>query len=100
MPVSDSPPRSKKLRRNRRQTPKTPGSSRAQSESKQLAEPDVTGRPQGRIPGGDFSQSTFERHAALLGNDRMSQPSNTLHRSMIVRQIQPGLRQQLRATTN
>ena len=36
----------------------------------------------------DFSQSTFERHAALLSDSRMSRPMYASQRAMIVRQLQ------------
>ena len=40
------------------------------------------------LKAGPPGQSTFERHAALLGDVRMSQLPNTLRRAMIVRQLQ------------
>jgi hypothetical protein len=61
---------------------------RQQTPKKRTPEPDVAGRTRDFPLGGDFSQSTFERHAALLGDVRLSQLSNTLHRAMIVRQLQ------------
>lgn len=37
--------------------------------------------------GTDFGPGAFSRHAAPLGDPRMSQLSNTLHQAMIVRQL-------------
>ena len=36
----------------------------------------------------DFSQGTFERHAALLGDNRLSQPMYARQRAMIAQQLQ------------
>ena len=38
--------------------------------------------------GSDFSQSTFERHAVILGDGRMSQPMYANQRAMIVQRLQ------------
>ena len=38
--------------------------------------------------GGDFSQSTFERHAALLGDPRLRHPTAAMQRALLARQIQ------------
>jgi len=38
--------------------------------------------------GSDFSQATFQRHAALLGDGRLSRPANTGQRVRIVQQLQ------------
>lgn len=38
--------------------------------------------------GGDFSQSTLERHATLLGNSRMSHPMYAQRRATIVQRLQ------------
>ena len=37
---------------------------------------------------GDFSENTFERHAAILGNARMSQPMYSHERALLVQQLQ------------
>ena len=42
----------------------------------------------GGLLGSDFSQSTFERHAALLGDSRTSQPMYARQKAMIVQQLQ------------
>ncbi len=38
--------------------------------------------------GNDFSQRTFERHAALIGDTRMSRPMYAQQRALIVQQLQ------------
>ena len=38
--------------------------------------------------GGDFDQGTFERHAAILGHSRMSQPAYARQRVEIMRELQ------------
>ncbi len=38
--------------------------------------------------GGDFNQGTFERHAAILGHSRMSQPTYARQRVRIMRELQ------------
>ncbi|MCI0438268.1 MAG: hypothetical protein L0177_03950 [Chloroflexi bacterium] len=37
---------------------------------------------------GDFSLETFEKHAAILGNPRLSHPANALRRAQIARRLQ------------
>ena len=39
-------------------------------------------------PSNDFSQNTFERHAAILGDSRMVQPMYARQRAMIMQQLQ------------
>lgn len=40
------------------------------------------------LPGGDFGQAAFERHAAILGDVRLSRPIYARQRAAIVRQLQ------------
>ena len=42
----------------------------------------------GILPGGDFSKSTFEQHAAQLTDDRLSQPMYARQRAKLVQQLQ------------
>ena len=46
------------------------------------------GHPRPAILGDDFSESAFERHAALLGDSRMSHPMYAGERAGIVQQLQ------------
>lgn len=45
-------------------------------------------RPEQSLLDNDFSQHTFERHVAQLGDSRFSQPMYAGHRATIVRQLQ------------
>jgi hypothetical protein len=40
------------------------------------------------LPGGDFGQAAFERHAALLGDPRLARPMYAQRRATLVRQLQ------------
>lgn len=42
----------------------------------------------GGLIGGDYSQGTFENHAALLGSERFLHPSNAIARADMVRRLQ------------
>ena len=53
----------------------------------------AAGLPELQLPGesllgSDFSQSTFDRHAALLGDSRLSHPANSIARIRIAQQLQ------------
>ncbi len=50
--------------------------------------PDGQPMPLEGLLGSDYSQSTFERHAALLGDPRMSHPMYSSQRTAIARQLQ------------
>ena len=76
------------------------GKVRAQPEQKRRARPaqtaesglaaahEVVGQLSEALLGSDFSQGTFERHAALLGDSRMAQPMYHRQRAAIIMQLQ------------
>jgi len=59
-----------------------------QTMSSQGPGPETQSLPSGGLLGSDFSQSTFERHAALLGDPRMSHPMYSTKRAAIAKQLQ------------
>ena len=61
---------------------------RGQTTSNTAADKREVQQPGHSLQGSDFSQRTFERHAALLGDSRMSQPMYASQRALIVRQLQ------------
>ena len=66
-----------------------PGSStdRVQITSEPTAGMQELRHPWEALLGGDFSQSTFGRHAALLGDGRLSHPANAGQRALVVQQL-------------
>ena len=79
--------KSRQTRQKRQRKPNQPVFSREESASRRATER-IIGRSQAAALGGDHSQSTFERHVALLGDSRLARLDNTLHRAMIFRQLQ------------
>ncbi|MCH7653865.1 MAG: DUF4157 domain-containing protein, partial [Chloroflexi bacterium] len=53
-----------------------------------VADPEVANHPGESLPGSDFSQATFERHAALLGDSRAARPMHARQRAMFVGMLQ------------
>ncbi|MCH8063944.1 MAG: hypothetical protein IH861_15735, partial [Chloroflexi bacterium] len=72
----------------RQQEPRKRVSRVGQVSSSPVADPEMTNHPGESLLGSDFSQATFERHAALLGDNRMARPMHARQRAMVVQQLQ------------
>ena len=84
MPKSEGPEQSSKTRlRSQQRTP-----SPRRENFKPPTNQGTMQRPWESFLGTDFSQGTFERHAALLGDSRLSYPVNKSQRVQIVQQFQ------------
>ena len=83
MPESEGP----QSRRTKAKHPK--GSDHVSSRKPQGVQP-TPGLEELRLPGlsNDFSQRTFERHAALLGDPRLLHPTAAVQRALLARRIQ------------
>ncbi len=74
-------------RKNRQKQPEQRATSREKTTSQSTGQEEVR-NPWFAQLGGDFSQATFERHAEVLGDGRMSHSSNVSQRAEIVQQLQ------------
>lgn len=89
MPRSRSP-ESDNQKRNPRQPQKLRNGSKNVQQKKSDADADKSraSHPWESVVGRDFSQETFDSHAALLGDSRMSQPMYTSQRAALVMHLQ------------
>ena len=78
---------SSNTRKNRQKQPEQRATSREKTTSQSTGQEEVR-NPWFAQLGGDFSQATFERHAGVLGDGRMSHSSNVSQRAEIVQQLQ------------
>jgi hypothetical protein len=73
---------------NRTRDSKTGTPTKAHANSPQESSGDSAAPATAFLLGSDYGAETFERHAALLGDARLSQPVYARHRDAIVRQMQ------------
>jgi hypothetical protein len=89
MPESDVPSsnraRSKPQQETRKRVSTTDQGQTSAGPSAGMQEPQYSGES---LLGSDFSQETFERHAELLGDSRLSSPANAVVRMQIAQKLQ------------
>ena len=78
-----SPPKSRHQQESRKRTPLI-----EQVSSSPVSGPEATFHPWESFVAGDFSQATFERHAALLDDSRAAIPMNAHRQAKFVQQLQ------------